>query len=332
MALQRVTIRLTELRCLAQSESGGSEPYLWTTFFALGSEPRPFQTGPLAVDTPISDEFRNDFPNQMKAGQVALVPEYIGQSSFDMDLDAAGLPKMIGCVAVLLEQDSTPDSSIVLGRIAYSKEIEVQLNALMSKRIMTLDTSALTDEEIKTIKTAVQAKVIEAVKSDQSFWNIFKDQDDILGFVYKVFQHPPPANDPGADIRFQYFDFPEIRSGNSDRFTLTGRLSLGSIPTIPVDPCARERDALKAKTEQIQGLENLISSLQAQLQHASPAQKAALVQQITETGERVAAAEAELPALQAALDACRSRHHPGGPPIGTTVGAGTTIGLGRDEH
>src|SRR4051794_24066763 len=141
MALQRLTVQLTELRCLAQSESGGSEPYLWTTYFAFGARPLPFQSGPVGVITPSYDAFRSEFPNNMKAGQTALIPPFIASASFDMDLDSGPYPKMIGSIAVLLEEDSTPDSSIILGRIAYAKEIENQLNILVSKRLQTGNTS-----------------------------------------------------------------------------------------------------------------------------------------------------------------------------------------------
>ena len=64
------------------------------------------------------------------------------------------------------------------------------------------------------------------------------DQDDIVGFVYKLFTATDATH---SDIKFQYFDFPEITSGSSNRFTLTGRLSLGRIPTPPVDLCAAQR-------------------------------------------------------------------------------------------
>jgi hypothetical protein len=43
MTMQRVTLRMTELRCLSQSESDGSEPYLWTTFFASAPSNCPFR-------------------------------------------------------------------------------------------------------------------------------------------------------------------------------------------------------------------------------------------------------------------------------------------------
>jgi hypothetical protein len=62
MALQRVTVGLTELRCIAESDgSGSSEPYLWVTYFAVGAQPLPGQAGPVATITPAYDAFRSEF-------------------------------------------------------------------------------------------------------------------------------------------------------------------------------------------------------------------------------------------------------------------------------
>lgn len=147
------------------------------------------------------------------------------------------------------------------------------------------------------------------------------DQDDIVGFVYKLFTATDATH---SDIKFQYFDFPEITSGSSNRFTLTGRLSLGPIPTPPVDLCAAQRAALKAKTDEIHSLQTRITLLQNQLQHASPQQKAAIVREITATGDLLTQAEAQLPALQTALDACQAHHFPGG-----VITGNNTIGVNR---
>lgn len=329
MTLQRVTIRLTELRCLEQSEgSGGSEPYLWTTFFALGAQQLPFQTGPMAVVTPSYDAFRTEFPNGMTAGQAAPVPSFIASANFDMDLDITIPRPTVGCIAVLMEEDSTPQSSIVAGRIAYSKEIEAQLNALAVKRIQSGDDSDIKPEEIETIRNAVEDKVKSAVSSDQFAWGIFTDQDDTIGFAYKAFKHPPDTTtDPqtgeeivvGADIAFQYFDLPEIRK-DDDRFMLTGSVSLGPVPGGTVDLCASERAALKAEQDRIEGLQGRVRLLQDMLHHATPQQKAAIVAEIQATGAEIAQEEARLPELQAALDRCLDRFaHPevpgGGEPV-----------------
>ncbi|MGB5560038.1 MAG: hypothetical protein WBN04_18750 [Paracoccaceae bacterium] len=305
MAVQRVTLQLTELRCLAQSEGGsGSEPYLWTTFFAFGAEQLPFQSGPLGVITPAYDAFRTEFPDGIRAGQAVPVPVFVASAGFDMDLEAAPRPKLIGCIAVLMEEDSTPHDSIVLGRIAYSKEIEAQLNELARKRILEGTLGGLTEAEIEAVRKGVKSKVEAAVGSNQGFFDLFRNQDDTLGFTFKTFAFPVdnPATD--AEIRFQFFDFPEIGIGTTDRFVLSGRLSLGPVPKPPIVICAAQRAALDAKREEITSLQTRVQLLQTQLVHAAPGAKAALVAQITETNTQITMEEALLPALQAALDAC----------------------------
>lgn len=305
MALQNIVLTLTQLRCLAQSESGsGSEPYLWTTFFAFGGERLPFQTGNLSMITPAYDAFRTEFPNGMKAGGVATVPSFVASAHFKMDLDTAPQPKMIGCIAVLMEEDSTPQSSIVNGRIAYSKEIEAQLDALFDKRLQAGDFGPITDAEINTIRSNVKAKVASAVSSNQFLGGLFTDQDDNIGFTYASFKHPVPQGSDDPKIEFQFFDFPEIKSGSSNRFVLTGRLNIEAIPAEPVILCKAQRDALKANADLIHGLQLRKTRLQDDLHHAAPGQKADIVNSIEETSELIAQAEARAPQLQAALDAC----------------------------
>ena len=317
MALQRIGIRLTELRCLAQSEgSGGSEPYLWTTFFAFGAQQAPLQTGLMQVATPSYDAFRTEFPNGIRAGGTALVPVFIASGYFDIDLDTAPHPKLLGAIAVLMEEDSTPETSIVSGRIAYSKEIEHQLNLLADARLRSGNFGSITDAEIKAIKDAVSAKVTKAVASGQSVWNVFRDQDDNLGFMYKTFSYP--SDDPAAEIRHQFFDFRDSGPGTSNNFRLSGMIDIGPVQQQPVVPCAAQRAALKAKQDEIAGLQLRVQSLQNQLQHATPQQKGGLIQLITETNAAITDAQARLPTLQAELDACLPHHtrgttQPGGP-------------------
>lgn len=316
MTIQRVTIRLTQLRCIKESDPGPSEPYIWVTYFALGPQVPPFQTGPLAVDTPPYDAFRTEFAS-MSAGDIVGIPTFIASAGFTMDLDTVG-PKLLGCVAVLMEEDDTRQSDIVFGRIAYSKEMEKQLNALMNKRIQTGDSGPITDAEKETITSAVSSKVTDAVGSHQGFFDIFRDQDDALGFTHKIL--PDTA---GGTIQAGSFDFPEITTtqtlspGSSfppvtivtDRYVLSGEVTVEAVGSDPVDLCRTERVALEAKRQQITGLQLRVSSLQQQLQHATPQQKASIMHLINETNVAITADEAQLPALEAALQECITHHH-----------------------
>ena len=304
MPLQRVTLQLTQLRCLTESDgSGASEPYLWATYFALGAQPLPGQTGPVATITPAFDAFRTEFANDVEAGDVLTIPPFIASASFDMDLDVdfSLQPRLVGCIAVLMEEDETPQSSIVLGRIAYAKEIDEQLNELVRKRILSGDLGPVTDDEIAAIRAAVYAKVKDAVASNQSIWDFFRNQDDLVGFTHRGFTN--------AEIEAGFFDFPELTSEDStNRYVLSGALSVGAIPGGTIDLCAAERAALEAKKDEIDALQTRRGLLQVQLQHATPQQKPAIVDEIAATNALIAQAEAELPALQGALDACVARH------------------------
>jgi hypothetical protein len=311
MAPQRVTLRLTELRCITQTEgSGGSEPYLWVTYFAFGAQQLPFQTGPMATITPAYDAFRTEFPDNIEAGDVRIIPPFLAEASFDMDLEAAH--NLVGCLVVLMEEDETPHSSIVLGRIAYSKEIDAQLNALLTKRILAGDFGPITEDEIEAIRVAVKTKVEEAVMSNQPIWSVF-GQDDNIGFTHRGFMD--------SEIAFQYFDFPEIVSDDSsNRFVLSGGLSIGPVPTHPVDLCAPERIALKTTKDEITSLQARVMLLQNELHHATPQQKAAIVAEIEATNALIGQAEAQLPTLQGALDSCIAHHvHHGAVDVGSTV-------------
>lgn len=307
MADQRITIKLTKLRCIKESDPGGAEPYIWVTYFALGPQASP---GPLALNTPSYDAFRTEFPDNIVAGSVVDVPTFIASAHFDMELNTT-LPRLIGCVVLLMEEDNTRHSDIVSGRIAYTKEMHDQLNALVQKRIQTNDRGPLTDDEIEGIKSAVKSKVEDAVARGQSIWDIFRDQDDNIGFTYKLF----PESE-GDTIRSRTFDFPDIinltdgpGSPIADHFVLSGAIEVGPVPPGPVVRCLAQRDAVEAQKQVIKSLQNRRTMLQLQLQTAPPGYKAALVQEINATNHLIDVAEQQLVVLEESLRNCMGIFH-----------------------
>ena len=234
-----------------------------------------------------------------------------------MDLDVVG-PKLLGCVAILLEEDDTRESDMVFGRIAYSKEMEKQLNDLMRKRIQTNNNDPLTEDEKNTIKAAVTAKVEDAVGSHQSAWDWFRDQDDSLGFTYKIV----PEHD-GDTIHAQTFEFPEITTTKqvkvfdtvppltvvTDRYVLSGEITIGAVPGGTVDLCAGPRAALEAKKQEITSLQHRISSLQQTTPARDPPAEVR-----DRAGDRRhqrphRPSRSSPPSLEAALAACIDRFH-----------------------
>lgn len=302
---QLASFRLNQLRCITEKDAkGGSEPYLWVTYFNVdaGSLGRP---EPVTTYTPQFNLFRQEFPDNVADGQVMSIPPTLAKHDIIIDPDTVF--SMAGCLAVLLEEDESPETAMEAGRRAYADEIHRQLNALVKKRIETLDTGAVTDAEIKTVKDAVKSKVKSAVKSKLSLGQkLFGNQDDFLSFSHVAFVGV-------GELVDKNFDFPELFEGgvaekSSNRFVLSGSLAMGPVPPPPPpDPCANQRNALQKKKDEIKGFQLIRQSLQAQLQHATPQQKPAIIQQIKATGEKITQLEAELPTLEAALKACENK-------------------------
>lgn len=314
MAVQFVTFQLTRLRCIAESDDGtsGSEPYLWVTYFALDGRniARP---EPLTIITPSYDAFRTEFPDNVTAGKTVNIPAFLSTASFEVDPGPLNF-MMVGCAAVLLEQDETPDDAIIPGRIAYGKEIDNQLRLLIKNRIKTVNTDPVTDDEVKVIREAVESKVEEAIKDKLTIWEkLFGDQDDIIGITYKTFikDEISVVREPNPSGTLT-FDFPEIFSGDSlesssNRFVLSGSITVSQLPLHPpphFDRCAAQRAAVNAKTDEIKLLQNIVAGLQQLLHHATPQQKPDIIREIESTNAQLTQAEADLAALEAALTEC----------------------------
>ena len=175
-----------------------------------------------------------------------------------------------------MEQDSTPQSSIVLGRIAYAGEIANQLNALVTKRVQAGNDGPITDAEIEAIRTAVTAKARSAISSNQFAWGLFRDQDDPNGFAY-IDVGDGGLNDLAASpTRSAPMSFKELENGSgSDRYALSGTISIEERPTGPntIDLCARERAAVDEKKRLICGLQTRQDVLQQELVSAPPGRR-----------------------------------------------------------
>ena len=307
MPPQRVTFRLSRLRCIKESDTkGGSEPYLWVTYFAVDG--RKLAPTPVITDTFPATFIRTEFPNNVADGQVINLSTSLSPRSFDLDRGEFDF-MMAGCIGVLLEEDETPEDAILAGHRAYKKEIDKQLNALVNKRISKVDKSDIRPEEVKVIREAIESKVRSAIEDNLSFrQKVFDNQDDLVGFTF--------VNFINNAIRTRTFDFPEIfegdnRQSSSNRYVLSGSVASGPVPPDPIELCSKQRAALNAKRQQIKGLESSVESLQRQLATATPQQKPGIRAAINETNAEIDVAELELPALEAALKKCLSDPHVG---------------------
>lgn len=296
-----VTFNLTELECKKESDTNaGSEPYLWVTYFALDGR-NIARAEPVDTITPAFDSFRAEFPNNVKAGQVMPITHGGNLTPFSLEVDLDTAFNMAGCIAVLLEEDETPNAAMIKGRIAYAKEVRKQLNILVKQRLGDVDDSAITDEEIEVIKEAVEGAVKSAVRNALTIGHLFHNKDDLIGFTY--------VNLINKEITSKTLRFPEIFNGedpasSSNRYTLRGRIRVAPVQPPVVEACPKERAAVKAKEQQIKSLQSRVLSLQLQMATAAPQAKPGIRDDIAATNIEKHQAEAELPPLKVALSVC----------------------------
>lgn len=152
----RVTISLTELHCEEQSEPGGCEPYLFTSFFAIGSD------GEVQVTSPGHHDVRGAFADDVLPGTTLPVPQEIGSA----ELPGGG---PVGVVALVIDEDLSRQEAVEQAHKAFHAAVEAQLRGTSGN----VDSDAL--------RQAVLSEVRSAVRRTYDVLDIHRDQDDLLG-------------------------------------------------------------------------------------------------------------------------------------------------------
>jgi len=181
----RVTITLTDLHCEAQSEAGGCEPYLFTSFYSIDGDQ-------VDVQTPAHHDVRGAFANDVEAGQTLPVPQEIGTASVH-----AANGARIGVVALVIDEDLGRDVAVEQAHKAFHAEVENQLRNCGDK----IDPD--------TLRENVLSKVRGAVHGTYDYSDLHRDQDDHLGLGVQE------ISDAGEFTLQLGFD--------DDRFLLRGR-------------------------------------------------------------------------------------------------------------
>ncbi|HEV7425312.1 MAG TPA: hypothetical protein VGQ46_03020 [Thermoanaerobaculia bacterium] len=194
MAATAVSISLNNIHSSDEGDGPGSaEPFLWTVFFKVDGDTVNAESGTLqgtatVVGTPGNHGDLNT--NDVDAGDDVPIPASLGQfSAFVKPIAAqAGtlLPGVIGYVATLLEQDSTPGHAIATGHNALNQAVQAELNNLIPT--LTLEKLNNLDPVLKELKDRVSAKVKSAISNSQSAFEklTHPNQDDTIGTDVKV--------------------------------------------------------------------------------------------------------------------------------------------------
>lgn len=280
-------LHLKTITCRSQTERSGSEPYLWVNLLAVSGTELQFH----AVSPP-----RQDIAVNMKAGASASIPAATGWwgMNFQNDAEFSSLSAVVLLIA-LLDHDETPLAAIQKGRAAFDAEIRAKIDIATLLALKGAQSEADREVIIKPIRESVQHKVAGAIKSALSFWDLFRDQDDPIGFAFAAFESPLQALDT-ISLR--------INSGR-EIFDVSGELR---VTVVQLEICELERERVRQTRSKIDDLLGLMRSLQERLGDASPVEKPSIIQRIRQTQENIEMATAEHEEATKALQRCIDRH------------------------
>jgi hypothetical protein len=198
-----VQLRLDSLHCFDEGDGPGSaEPYLWTVFFKIDgnttqvSPALSLQGTATVIGTPGN---HGDLPNHdVDPGETIAIPGSLG--AFNTRLKPIALQQPIGnvnavggvmgLIAVLMEEDNTPNAAIAKGHAALNQAVSKCLNALIPT--LGFAHQEPTPAEIEALKKKIGDAVTAAVKNDVSAWDWisgFGNMDDRIGAEVFRFSH-----------------------------------------------------------------------------------------------------------------------------------------------
>lgn len=280
-------LQLKNIACQSETDGNGSEPYLWVNVLTASGTALQFH----AVSPP-----RQDIAVNMKAGTSARIPAATGWwgMNFHDDAEFGSLSAVILLIA-LMEHDETPLAAIQKGRQAFDAEIREKVNIATLLALKGAQSEADREVIISPIRESVQRKVSSAIKSALSFWDLFRDHDDSIGFAFAAFEPPFQAQD---SISVQ------IRSGR-DVFDVSGDLR---VAIVRQEICELERDRVRQTQRKMDDILGRVHWLQERLGDASPVEKSSIIQRIRQAQQQLELATSEHEAATKDLQRCIDRH------------------------
>ncbi len=192
MTSTAVSITLSNIHCSDEGDGPGSaEPFLWTVFFKIDGDTVSADSGTLqgAATIVATPGNHGDLgTSSVAAGNDLPIPEALGRfTGFVEPIPGPGgvlVPGVVGYIATLLEQDSTPNHAIADGHVALNQAVESELNDLLPKLKLT-DLDHL-DDIMGPLKKRISDRVAAAVSRAQSTFEKLSNQDDTIGTDVKL--------------------------------------------------------------------------------------------------------------------------------------------------
>jgi len=132
---------------------------------------------------------------------------------------------VIGCIAVLMEEDGTPNSDIAKGHEALDRTVRNSLNALIPTLNFTHQEP--TEDEIKAMESKIGTAVEDEIKANVSVWDwlgAFGNMDDKIGSQVFRFSQSTLAAAGGAGVALTK------RWKNEGDWEITGAVTTGTEP------------------------------------------------------------------------------------------------------
>jgi hypothetical protein len=197
METTAVRITLSNIHCANEADGpGNAEPYLWTVFFKVDGDTVTADSvglhGTATVFGTVGDH--GDLgTTDVGAGDDVPIPPSLGQfTGFVKPIPGEGgalNPGVIGYVATLLEQDSTPDHAIASGHATLNNAVQTELDKLLPtlKATDLIDQGGL-DHILDALKKRISDQVEAAISNAQSTSEklTHPNQDDKIGTDVKV--------------------------------------------------------------------------------------------------------------------------------------------------
>jgi hypothetical protein len=215
-----IEMKIERVRCFDEGDGpGNAEPYLWTVFFKADGETlvvnsdgpaAPFVQGPpVVVGTP--GNHGNLGTGSVDEGDTVTVPAIIGEYRTVMKpiplttpiLGTSEVGGVVGCIAVLMEEDDTPASAIQRGHEALDRNVREKLAGLLAT--LSISNPSPTDEDIAALSDQIGDAVKSAIGDGVSVidWIVaFGNMDDQIGSGVFRFSHNQLETSGGAPIPF----------------------------------------------------------------------------------------------------------------------------------
>lgn len=206
-----VRIKLNQIRCIEGGEGIGAEPRLWTLFFKIDGDtarlsPALTLRGTATVRGTPGD--RGRLPDA-DPGEAIVIPSLVGEFNTLLRPIPLATPVgntrevggVVGCIALLIEEDNTRGSAITQGHAA----LEAAVRDCLERLLPTLHPWP-TEAGLAAMRSKIAATLTRAVEDGVRGWGrlegLHNGDDRISGgvFCYDHAQLERAAGTPGLEI------------------------------------------------------------------------------------------------------------------------------------